>query len=249
MASRLPKAQVLETRSMPSSPTRAIALSFANSTDAFMNQLRWALARDIPTVALYEVEIMQSSPFPCEYIAHRLALIPFTAKLPNASQGTIRLDAQKEGRVHAGDITGDFRAIAPEAVITTLPARCSLQLVGKLNVGFGKEHQRYNHVAAARVRRHSVGFDSDVGECWCKDTRPGARCQDCAGTKCSDTSAAIEHILEFECFGELSPDELLRQALLITRAKLDQIRRQMRVSNAGDNDAPAAVYVVHDAKS
>lgn len=233
MAGRFPKGEVVVVEQMPSSPAQKLTLCVGGTTDSFMNQLRWAIARDVPTVALHKTTILQTSPFPDEYISSRVALMPFRPKCPGViTQGEIRLEARNEGRVHARDFVGDFEPLAPDLVVATLPKECFLQLVGRFEVGVGKDHQRYNHVAAARVCRHSVGFDRAKDECWCKDTAPGARCRDCAGEKCPDPTAPVEHIFEFESFGPLPPDELFRQTVLITRAKLRQIVAQVTASAA-----------------
>lgn len=241
MATKLPKGEVVALEQLPCIPTQRLTLCVRDTTDSFMNQLRWAIGRDIPTIALYQTTILQTSPFPDEYISHRVALMPFRPKRSEVVNGEIRLEARTEGRVYAKDIVGDLDVLTPNLVVTTLPRDCFIQLVGKFDVGVGKDHQRYNHVAAARVCRHSVGFDRAKDECWCKDTAPGATCRDCAGVKFRDPAAPIEHIFEFESFGQLPPHEVLRQTLLITRSKLNQIALQMRASGAWKPEPDAAL--------
>lgn len=198
-----------------------------DTNDAFMNQLRWAITRDIPSHAIHEVTMLQTSPFPDEYIAHRVGLMAFRLEDPNALTATAHLEVRTKGRILAGQFEG-VQALFPTLIVATLPRNCSMTLTAKLNVGLGKQHQRYNHVAAARVTRRSRGFDTELDECWCVDTPPGNKCKDCAGTRCPDTDAPIEHMMTFESFGVHSPREVLRQAILTTREKLHRIVMQLK---------------------
>ena len=207
---------------------RSISVRMEKTTDAFTNQLRWAVARDVPTLSLGKMTMLQTSPFPDEYIAHRVGLMPFKPKNPRATEGVIHLNSDKAGRVLIKEAHGDFEPLAPNAIVTNLPSGCFIKLTGHFDVGLGKSHQRYNHVAAARVLRHSRGFPTDLDECWCKDTPAGQVCMDCAGTKNENPNAPVDHILCFETFGHSSPEEVLRQTLIITIKKLRRIISQLR---------------------
>lgn len=209
-------------------PSRALTVRMSGCSDAFSNQLRWCIARDLPTLALHELCIMQTSPFPDEYIAHRLALMPFKPQDPRAATASVHLDVSAPGRVLAHQIEGEAAAMTPRAIVATLPECSFLRFTGKLELGCGKTHQRYNHVAAARVARRSRGMSLELEECWCRDTPPGDKCSDCAGTKCADPSAPIDHVMSFETFGDRSPVESFRLALLITRAKLERVSQLLK---------------------
>jgi len=235
--------EVLERRDLVS-PSRAVAVRFIGCSDAFANQMRWCISRDIPTLALKSVRIFQTSPFPDEYIAHRVGLMPFRPKDPNARTAEVRLDLQTPGRVLAKQFEGDAEAMTPNLVVATLPVGCFIQMSGTFDVRSGKDHQRYNHVSCARVSRRSDGMDLRVDECWCRDTAPGKVCVDCAGTKCSNPHAAVHHVLHFETFGAKTPDEVLREAILITRAKLDRIATQLKENRHWRRDGPAEAATV-----
>ena len=222
-------------RSQLVAPCSNVTVVLTDCTDAFANQLRWCVGRDIPTLALNEVNILQSSPFPDEYIAHRVALMPFAPTKPGAQVAKVHLDVQGEGRVLAHQIQGEAKAMTPNLVVTTLPEGCFIRMTGKFDVGCGKDHQRYNHVACARVARRSDGAPHHLEECWCMDTKPGKVCVDCAGTKSMNPDAKVVHVLYFETFGVNSPDEVLRQAILITRAKLGRIAVQLRAAGKNRN--------------
>lgn len=217
-------------------PGNSLTVELAECTDSMSNQLRWCVTRDIPTLALARVQILQTSPFPDEYIAHRVALMPFAPVDPAAASAAVQLDVRRPGRVLAHQIQGGARALTPNFVVATLPSDCSIRMSGELDVGFGKDHQRYNHVACARVSRRSEGMPLRTDECWCQDTAPGSVCPDCAGTKCADPSARVNHVLYFETFGVNAPEEVLRQAILITRAKLCRIATQLGASKNRAND-------------
>jgi hypothetical protein len=232
-------------------PTRLVAVRLDGCTDAFVNQLRWCLTRDIPTLALKTVNIIQTSPFPDEYIAHRIGLMPFRPKDINATAAEMRLEVRTPGRVLARHIEGSVEALTPNQVVTTLPRECFIKLHGVFDLACGKVHQRYNHVACAHVSRRSDGMDDRVDECWCVDTPPGEVCADCAGVKCKNPGATVHHMLHFETFGVKEPDEVLREAIIITRAKLDRIAVQLRASRHWRRDAPrdaAAVLPSSDAQ-
>lgn len=235
--------KIIERRDL-TSPTRTIAVRLDGCTDAFVNQLRWCITRDIPTLALKTVNIIQTSPFPDEYIAHRVGLMPFRPKDTNASSAEMRLEVRTPGRVLARQIEGDVEALTPNLVVATLPQECSIKMHGLFDVASGKVHQRYNHVACARVSRRSDGMDDDVDECWCRDTVPGKLCADCAGVKCKDPDAIVHHMLHFETFGVKDPDEVLREAIIITRAKLDRIAVRLRASGHWRRDAPRGAAVL-----
>lgn len=229
--------EIVERRDL-TPPTRLIGVRLHGSSDAFANQLRWCITRDIPTLALKTVNIIQTSPFPDEYIAHRIGLMPFRPKDVNATAADMRLEVRVPGRVLAKQIEGGVEALTPNMVITTLPNECFIKINGLFDVSTGKVHQRHNHVACARVSRRSDGMEDRVDECWCRDTAPGARCVDCAGVKCKNPEANVHHMLHFETFGVKDPDEVLREAISITRAKLDRIAVRLRASKHWKRDAP-----------
>lgn len=240
--------EILERRDL-ASPTRAVAVKLIGCSDAFANQLRWCISRDIPTLALKSVEIIQTSPFPDEYIAHRVGLMPFRPKEPNARTAEVRLEVRTPGRVLANQFEGSAEAMTPNLVVATLPEDCFIKMSGKFDIGIGKDHQRYNHVSCGRVSRRSDGMDRRVDECWCRDTAPGKVCADCAGIKSSNPNAAVHHMLHFETFGVKDPDEILREAILITRAKLDRIAVQLKASRHWRRDASAAAATVSSPSS
>ena len=232
----MPLGQIVERRDL-THPCQLVAVKLTDCSDSFANQLRWCISRDIPTLALKTVNILQTSPFPDEYIAHRIALMPFRAEDPNAKTANVHLDVRTPGRVLAKQINGQAVVLTPNLVVTTLPNDCFIQMTGTLDIGTGKNHQRYNHVSCARVSRRSDGMDLMLEECWCRDTAPGKICKDCAGTKCSNPNAVVNHILHFETFGTKSPGEVLRQAILITQKKLNRIAVQLKASRHWRRDA------------
>ena len=181
-------------------------------------------------MAVESVTIMQTSPYPDEYIAHRIGLMPFSPDDQKAETASVRMDVRNSGRALAKEFSGDAKPLTPNMIVATLPEECFIQLTCKLGIGCGKKHQRYNHVAAARVSRRSEGMDMSLDECWCRDTKPGTVCEDCAGTKHTNPHAPINHILSFETFGDKAPEEILRQALLVTRMKLNRIAIALKAS-------------------
>ena len=67
-----------------------VTVELRGVSDAFANQLRWALSRELPTVAAERVRIHENStPFPDEYIAHRIGMIPFAPRDGESAIGDI----------------------------------------------------------------------------------------------------------------------------------------------------------------
>lgn len=228
----VPSAEVVEERRI-ATQTHALTVRVTNTTDALMNQIMWSLTREIPTAALKSVTFQRNtSPLSEEYIAHRLALVPMRARDGTAcARGSVSLHAHGSnrgggGRVYASALEGDFVALS-DTPIALLADGCELQLTGVLDTGIGKVHQRYNHVAAARVQRRSDSVPLGTDECWCTETTPGQWCAECAGTRAA-TGSTVRHILAFEAFGTLSPREALRQALLVTREKVLRIEIDLK---------------------
>ena len=103
---------------------------------------------EIPILAIYEADIYKNdSVLYDEIIAHRLGLIPLkNQKLKSGQNIELKLQVKSKEEdkrnVLSGDIDGDI--VYPDMPLVLLENGQTLKLVARANVGFGKDHPRYN---------------------------------------------------------------------------------------------------------
>ena len=249
----------MTTARIVSRPTpNALVVELNDSDSALANQLRWALERDVPNEAISSVRVLQNtSPFPDEYIAHRVAMIPFRRKDAGHAEQRIRISktagASRAERVLAGEASGGYEAVWPRLAIATLPPECTLTIEATFTSGTGREHQRFSHVAAAGLVQRTKGTSRDRFECWCEETPYGVHCVECMGSKrpASLCDAPTVHDVHFETDGPRTADDTLRAALAVTRAKLRFIAEELECQSQNafslkDKNAPSEPMEVTD---
>tara|TARA_B100000683_G_scaffold183301_1_gene176542 strand:- start:4862 stop:5641 length:780 start_codon:yes stop_codon:yes gene_type:complete len=213
-------------------------IEISGTSSALPNQLRWALGRDIPTEAVDAVTIFtNTSPFPDEFIAHRLGLIPLRRVSSSGDSLAIRLpQVNKVTRVLSDHIAGGFETVHKGLVVATLPEGCELNLTAKVVTGCGKQHQRFCHVSAGTICKRSQGFDVAKEQCWCDSTPWNQKCSECTGFKPPEelASAPIVYHLSFETNGHRSPRDTIHVALMAVRQKLMKVKAHVSASDCTD---------------
>jgi hypothetical protein len=196
-------------------------IEILGTTDALCNQIRWCLTRDLRTAAITSVDVIKNtSPFPSEYVAHRIGMMPLVATSLHAREGELRLKSDTPGHVCADELRGEhFQVVCKDAIVTSLPLATSIELVAHVGMGMGKDHEMHNHVAAARVERRTQGTCYEQPECWCDSTDFGEHCKLCNGIKRLAHQNETAHLIAFETIGAVRAIELFKRALRVTLAK------------------------------
>ena len=198
------------------------------SSDAFANALRTAMMRDVPVPAVTKGRVLKNtSPLPDDYIVHRAGLVPLRRK-EGASEGSLTLRAEGEGKVYAGEMVGEeFCVEEEECLLAVLPKGGELHMELTVETQTGKLHARHNASVAARYVRRTIG--GPERECFCESTGWGERCPLCGCEKRSIhlASAPCAHFFRFETTGSLTARELLQQALASIRARVEAVRQAM----------------------
>ncbi len=131
------------------------------TTPAMANALRRAILSEVPVMAVHEVIFFtNTTDYPDEYIAHRLAMIPIRTDLKNYSMDegsvvTLRLDkeAQEEGVVYSGDLESSDPLIIPlnsRIPIVTMKRGQKLKFEAIVKLGKGKWHAKWQPVSGLR---------------------------------------------------------------------------------------------------
>ncbi len=141
---------------------REIRFIVKGITHAFASALRRTILSEVPTMAIYEIEVKKNdSVLPDEIIAHRLGLVPLTfdpyfynlpekcsCKGKGCARCQVKLLLKKKGpaMVYSGDLKStakDVRPVFDKIPIVELFNDEEIELVATAKLGFGKDHARW----------------------------------------------------------------------------------------------------------
>ena len=137
----------------------SIEILLYETNPSLANSFRRALLSEVPVMAVDEVIFyMNTTEFPDEYIAHRLAMIPIKTDLSSYRLGdgkvvTLRVDkrAEKDGEVvYSGDLESSDPAIVPanpNIPIVVMQEGAVLRLEAIVRMGKGKWHSKWQAVS------------------------------------------------------------------------------------------------------
>lgn len=234
--------------------------------NAFANALRRTMMSDVPTMAIEVVEMEENgSGLFDEALAHRLGLVPliFDRKLYNLKadckcdgkgcsrcEVTFTLEAEGPGIVKVGDMKSDadVKPSDPEIPVVQLLENQRLKLTAVAQLGFGKEHAKwqasvvgYQNIPSVRVNEAS---DKVVDVCPThvfekKDGRVRVAAEDkcilcmrCVEVSDGVTVTAQEDgfIFRVESVSGLSAIEVLDSALEIIEQKAGAFKDELKAA-------------------
>jgi len=143
---------------------------------AFANTLRRTLMMEVPVYACNEIVFYNnSSPLYDEMVSHRIGLVPISTPFETeegAKMVTISLEAEGPGNVLSGDMVSDDPEVMPindDFLLLKLGEGQSIKLNAECNVGFGKDHVRWQAGLASYKNYPIIKIDSErcnvCGEC------------------------------------------------------------------------------------
>lgn len=186
-----------EENASPTSLARPERCSFRlhGASDALASAIRRTLLRDVPSIAVYQVEVLENNtPFPDDFIAHRIGLTPIAHGGCSRSNGCRLLNSPRfvdeakcvcladpifevrvkgPGQLFSHDFSCTSQPVAkapafvPGVVVCVLGEGQCLHLRAMANVGTGSTHARYIPCAAPSYARRRAGVE--YAECLCAD--------------------------------------------------------------------------------
>ncbi|RLG48359.1 MAG: DNA-directed RNA polymerase subunit D [Thermoproteota archaeon] len=162
----------------------SVEILLYETNPSLANSFRRALLSEVPVMAVDEVIFyMNTTEFPDEYIAHRLAMIPIKTDLSSYRVGdgkivTLRVDkrAEKDGEVvYSGDLESSDPAIVPanpNIPIVVMQEGAALRLEAIVRMGKGKWHSKwqavsglgYSYFPVYRLRGEALEFCREILE-------------------------------------------------------------------------------------
>ncbi len=201
------------------------------STFGFANELRRAIMFDVPTLAIEDVYFVDnSSALYDEMIALRLGLIPLktdlkTYKLPEdctcKGQGCARCEVKFTIRVkgprmvYAKDLQSTdagIHPVYPDMPIVELIENQELELEAVAKLGHGLEHTKWSP-ALAFYHKHPKKIDASK-----------LKNYDVQMEASKDTGEDDKFIFTVESWGQLSPEDIVKEALKLIQNKLTQVK-------------------------
>jgi len=223
-----------------------ISESLANAIRRYTNQ--------IPVLAIDEVEIERNdSALYDETIAHRIGLIVLkTEKSMNSkTEIKLKLEVNKEGLVYAEELKGDAKVIYGKTPITSLNKGQEMILTGFAKMGRGEEHSKFSPGVIFYRNLFNLNIDKDCpkevidicpkrilksegGKIIVENSDECDMCEACAdlckkqGKDSIKITPTKDLAITIESFGQISPEEILKQSVEILKKDLDEINKKIK---------------------
>lgn len=152
----------------------------SGTTPAFTNALRRAMLREVPTMAVDEVEfVTNDSVMHDEILAHRIGLVPLRTphgyRLPSecpckdnrCSKCSVSLSLEKEGPavVRSGDLEFSDKEVVPVSdsmSLVRLDEGQALELTAIAHLGLGRDHARWQPGVASYKYMPTLEVDREL---------------------------------------------------------------------------------------
>lgn len=225
-------------------------LTFVTETnESLMNAIR-RYVNHVPVLAVDEVEIVKNdSPLYDETIAHRFGLLPLKMKGVKKGEVSLKLSTSKEGYVYSDDVKGETEVVYKKAPITYLTNGQELELSATAILGKGIEHAKFSPGMIFYRNVAEVGVDKEIGE-KIKSTVPNVEMKikgdktiivdnkkqtvlDACENFCAETGKVPEVVFQeelvvtVESFGQLNPEEILKEAVGELKKDLDEFSKKL----------------------
>lgn len=196
--------------------------------DSLLNAIRRTMLCDLPAPAISQVEVsFNNSPFPDDYLAHRLGLIPLSCSDYEVVPAcTFQLEVEGPADVLSDSLRSDTDAcVAQKGVfLCKLREGQRLSLKAECELGTGQAHARFMQAVAPRYARRHEGVE--FAECMCLQTPHDSMCKRCGNRKPTEEACArpLTHVFTFETTGGIGCRELLSRVF----TRLEQRTRELK---------------------
>lgn len=217
------------------------SITIKNSTTPIVNGIRRAMLRDLPMLAVSQVQITtNNTPMPDDMLSHRIGLVPvyIEGTLSANDIAKLQLKIVKFGprELYSDDILcePDVVRIVKGIYICPLSPDQTIELTGSFKIGTGAEHARFQRCVAPA---YSIRHEGVTGaECFCSVTPADSYCDRCGNHKpCLATQQRDKiHILHYETIGGISPKELITSSLQVLISKLQNIHTKLETLESID---------------
>jgi hypothetical protein len=164
--------------------------------DATCAAVRAAMLEEVPALAVVRVTGHDvASPWPLEYLAHRLGQVPLVRKAERKATYTLRVRAKGPCELRSDRLKSDEIAAADDHIlIAPLPAGASLDLELEIEYARPIEHARHQAVVAPRFQGGVITYETTGGltheEIWEHAIELTARRLDAIAEALTSTAAA-----------------------------------------------------------
>ncbi len=222
-------------------------------SESLANAIR-RYAFQIPILAIDEVEIERNdSALYDETVAHRLGLVVLKTEKSMNSKTEIKLkfEVKKEGIVYAEELKGDAKVVYPKTPITMLNKGQEMVATCFAKLGRGEEHSKFSPGVVFYRNVFDVKIDKDCpvevaeicpkkilkadgGKVTVTDASKCDMCEACIdlckkqGKNSINITPTKELILTFESFGQISPEEMLKQSIDILKKDLEAVGKKLK---------------------
>ncbi len=188
---------------------KKLQFDLEESNPATANAIRRTAMREIPTLAVTEVDFFQNtSSMYDEFIAHRIGMTPLktpdTYEYEEESSTVLALNVSGPGIIHASQFEPEDPAVEPiypDTPIIKLTENQTLEIEAKAEMGKGKEH--------ARHKPCYINYTTNTEE------------------EAEEDPEKNFHF-KIEAYNEKEPEELLKKSLEIIKNKANELKEQVK---------------------
>jgi len=205
-----------------------------DATSSFANAIRVAMSRDVPTPAVTRVVIRKNTSFfPCEWIAHRIGMIPLSS---SKHKNILRLTASGPGRVYSSQIEDQESIVEKDVLIVRLAEGQELDMDLHVSVDTGSVHARHNPAVAARFAWVTPGMRGEE-ECMCSEGKSGdegratGKCERCGYAVVPPRMRGQKKVVrfDFETTGTYTAEQLLSLSISSIHTAISHVNDEVRI--------------------
>lgn len=195
------------------------------------------MSRDVPTPAVVRVVIRKNTSFfPCEWIAHRIGMIPLSS---SKHKNMLRLTASGPGRVYSSQIEDQESIVEKEVLIVRLAEGQELDMDLHVAIDTGSVHARHNPAVAARFAWVTPGMKGEE-ECMCSEGMGGngggkgggkaKKCERCGYAVVPPRMRGQKKVIrfDFETTGTYTAEQLLSLSISSMHTAISHVKDEVR---------------------